>query len=170
MSPERMSEERAHRLETLVDQMLTACSGMQSAQLHRTPGPELWSVIMILAHLAELLPYWASQACEVASRSENDAPFGRTHDDPDRIAAVETRAGLTLEQVLPSVREALATAAAALRTIPAAGWQKTGRHARRGEMTVQQIVDQFLFEHVEEHTQQAEATLLAIDTHAGEAR
>ncbi len=170
MSQALMSEERALRLETVVGGMLDSCSGMRSEELQRMPASEQWSVMMIIAHVAELLPYWAGQACDVASRTKNDAPFGRTHDDPDRIAAVETRAGLTLEQIVPRVREALSTAAAALLTIPAEGWTRTGRHTRRGEMTVQQIVDQFLIEHLEEHMHQAEATLRALDRRADEAQ
>jgi len=170
MSQAAMGDVRAHQLETLVERIFSSCSGKRSVELHRRLAAWDWSVFMILAHLAELLPYWAHQACDVAMRSQNDAPFGRTHDDPDRIAAVEARTDSTLEQIVPRVRAALSTAAAALRTIPAEGWVRTGRHARRGEMTVQQIVDQFLVEHVEEHLHQAEAVLRATGDHVDEAR
>ena len=40
-----------------------------------------------LAHLAELLPYWARQA-QLLERAPG-TKFGRTHADPDRLSAIE---------------------------------------------------------------------------------
>ena len=40
----------------------------------------------------EMLPYWAEQARAVAARSQDGEAFGRTHDDPERIAAVRQHA------------------------------------------------------------------------------
>ncbi len=150
-------EQRARRLESLTAQLLEGIDGIPTAELHARPAPDDWTVMQSLAHVAELLPYWARQAQDVAARTEDDQPFGRTHDDPDRIAAVEAHRDDALDEVLPRIRAALTESSATLRALPAGGWTRTGRHARRGEMTVEQIVDQFLVEHLEEHTRQVEA-------------
>ncbi|MDQ3810400.1 MAG: DinB family protein [Chloroflexota bacterium] len=129
------------------------------ADAYARPAAEEWSAAEILAHLAEMLPYWAEQARAVAARGQDGEPFGRTQDDPDRIAAVRQHARDDLRELAAGVRASLDRAAAVLGAIPEPGWQRTGRHARRGEMSVTQIVEQFLVEHAEEHGQQLAAVL-----------
>jgi uncharacterized damage-inducible protein DinB len=155
-------EERIRRLEQSVGAVVSRAEKLDPSLLHRGPDGEEWSLTQILAHIAEMVPYWAQQAQTVASRTEDNLPFGRTHDDPDRIGAVEQHANDRLEDVLPRIREGMADAVTLLGAIPAEGWKRTAHHARRGEMSVAMIVDQFLVEHAEEHAAQAEATLTAL--------
>lgn len=156
-----LGEERTRRIESLVARLLEQVAHAPAQELHVQSAPGEWTAMQSLAHVAELLPYWSRQARDVAARRENDQPFGRTHDDPERIAAVATGAEDALAEVVPRVRGALVECEATLRAIPAQGWLRTGRHMRRGEMTVLQIVDQFLVEHMEEHLYQVEAVLRA---------
>lgn len=117
-----------------------------------------WSATEILAHVAEFMPYWAEQAAQVAARGRDGEPFGRTHDDPARIAAVDAHAHDPLDESEARAVEATRTAIATLRRIPADGWARTAVHARRGEMTVAQIVEQFIVHHLDEHSSQARQT------------
>jgi hypothetical protein len=64
--------------------------------------------------------------------------------------------------MLPRVRVACAEAVDLLGQIPQDRWTRTARHANRGDMTVEQIVDQFLVTHVEEHLAQARAAISAL--------
>jgi hypothetical protein len=114
-----------------------------------------------LVHLAEVLPYWPRQIEDVVSRERDDQPFGRTHEDPDRIAAVERHAHDRLDEVLPRLRDGLTETTTLLRNLPAAAWTRTARHARRGTLTVEEIVDQFLLDHTEEHLNQIRNLLAA---------
>lgn len=150
---------RAARLEQAVQRLLGEVGGLAHEALYREPGSGEWSVTKVLAHLAELLPYWARQAEAVAARDQNDQPFGRTHEDPDRIAAVEEHGQDSLETTVVRVQAGLEVATATLRRIPAEKWTRTGRHERRGEMSVEQIVDDFLVQHAEEHVAQVESIL-----------
>ena len=129
--------------------------------LYRAPTPGEWPVMSTLAHVVELMPYWARQAREVAARPRNGEPFGRTHDDPDRIGAVEQHGRDSLGAALERIRQALDETVRTLRAIPAEGWSRTARHANRGEMSVEAIVDQFLVSHVEEHLGQAREAIRA---------
>lgn len=154
-------EQRAASIETSAEGLLKRAEGLRSRPdlLYRDPGGDEWTVMRVLGHTAEILPYWTRQAQHVAGRPENGQPFGRTHDDPDRIAAVESYANQTLDEALTRVRAGLAECTSALRALPAGSWSRTATHSRRGEMTVEQIVDQFIVEHVEEHREQAEKVL-----------
>jgi hypothetical protein len=155
-------EQRTQRLQAAVEGVLRRVEGLGEAQLYRRPGDGEWTVMENLAHLAELMPYWSQQAREVAARAENNQPFGRTHEDPDRIGAVDRHANDRLDQVLPRIREGLTEAAATMRALPAEGWSKTARHQNRGEMTVTDILDQFLISHAEDHAEQIDEALRAV--------
>lgn len=153
--------ERARRLETAVHEILSRADGISEQLVYRDPAPDDWSAMKVLAHVAEFLTYWARQATEVAARTGLVAPFGRTHDDPARIAAVNDHARDRLADVRRRVEGSLAEALTALAEIPESGWARTGRHARRGEMSVEQIVDQFMLDHADEHLAQLERSLAA---------
>jgi uncharacterized damage-inducible protein DinB len=154
-----LGEERARRLEETVRRLLRRVERLGADDLYREPGPGEWSAMQVMAHMAEAMPYWARQARLVASRPDHGQPFGRTAEDPDRIAAVEQHAHDALEEMLARLRSGLAQAVATLRAIPLEGWTRVGRHAHRGEMTVEQLVARFLVSHMEEHAQQVEAAL-----------
>jgi uncharacterized damage-inducible protein DinB len=147
------------RLQRALAGILAEADRLHLEEAYARPAADAWSAAEILAHLVEMLPYWAEQARAVAARSQDGEPFGRTHDDPERIAAVRQHARDDLRELAAGVRASLERATVVLCAIPAHGWQRTGRHARRGEMSVAQIIEQFLVEHAEEHAQQLGAVL-----------
>ncbi len=160
MTAQTTIDQQLQHLETTVRTLLERVRGLPDEKLYAAAGEE-WSVMKVLAHAAELLPYWARQAVDVAAREENGRPFGRTHDDPDRIDAVEGHARDRLEDVVPRIQAGLDETLRLLRGIPASGWARTAHHARRGEMSVEQIVDQFLVDHLDEHLVQADRAIQA---------
>ena len=159
MAQSAPGEARARRLAEVVEPFRTRFAQLDRASLYRRPAPDEWSPMMVAAHVAEILVYWSEQAREVAARARDGEPFGRTHEDPDRIAAVENHAEDAPETTLARLDEGLATATATLRGLPDAAWRRTARHSRRGEMTIAEFVDLFLVDHVVEHTEQLEASL-----------
>ena len=154
--------DRISRIETSVNQLIETAEALPSQVLYAEPEPNEWAVMSILAHVVELMPYWANQALEVARRSADGQPFGRTHDDPDRIGAVQQHSRDSLDSMLPRLRSASSEAIAALQQIPSDRWTRTARHANRGDMTVEQIVEQFLVSHVEDHLAQARSAIAAL--------
>jgi uncharacterized damage-inducible protein DinB len=155
------SEARIERLQRTVQRLLERVERLSPAVLYRAPQAGEWPVMSTLAHLSELLPYWAEQAALIA-RSPGTA-FGRTHDDPDRLGAVEQHGRDTLADIAERIRTSLEQCVGTLRGIPPEAWTRSGQHARRGSMTVQQVVDEFVVAHAEEHAAQVEATLAALD-------
>ena len=154
--------DRTSRIQTAVQQLTQTAEALPDKVLYAEPEPNEWPVMSILAHVVELMPYWAKQALEVSRRSQNGQPFGRTHDDPDRIGAVQQHGRDSLDSMLPRVQAACSEAVDLLAQIPPDGWARTARHANRGDMTVEQIVDQFLVTHVEDHLAQARAAISAL--------
>jgi uncharacterized damage-inducible protein DinB len=143
-----------------VNRLLEDIQRLPADVLYRAPEPGEWPVMSTLAHLAELLPYWAHQAENIAR--DPGAPFGRLHDDPQRIGAVEQHGRDSLDAVVPRIRASLDECVRALRALPAEAWAAAGMHPNRGSMTVEQLVDSFLVKHAEEHASQTQATLQAL--------
>jgi uncharacterized damage-inducible protein DinB len=158
------TEERIQRIESTVQQLISLIERLPAEVLYREPQPGEWPVMSTLAHLQELLPYWAHQAEGVVHRP--DQPFGRTHSDPARIGAVEEHGHDSLDAMVKRIRVSLDECLATLRSLPSSGWSAVGHSPSRGTMTVEQIVDAFLVRHVEEHAAQTQATLQALGASA----
>src|SRR5437868_2415702 len=95
-------EERIQRLETSVQRLLAEVERLPADVLYRETSAGEWPVMSTLAHVAEILPYWAHQAESIA-RSPG-APFGRTAEDPGRIAAVDQHSRDALEAIVARIR------------------------------------------------------------------
>jgi uncharacterized damage-inducible protein DinB len=154
------AEERIQRLERSVNQLTSEIERLPADVLYRPPSEGEWPVMSTLAHLAELLPYWAHQATGIAARPGEQ--FGRTHDDPDRIGAVRDHGQDSLDTAVSRIRAALAECVSLLRALPAEAWSSSGQHPNRGPMTIEQLVDAFLVNHAEEHATQIQASVKSL--------
>jgi hypothetical protein len=150
-------EERIISIERTVHQVLRDVESLPSDVLYREPEPGEWPVMSTLAHLAELLPYWAHEAAHVAA--EPGGPVGRTHEDPKRLGAIEQHGHDTLASIVPSIRAALEECTRTLRGIPEEGWSAVGQHVRGMPISAAEVVDRFVVHHAEEHATQIRATL-----------
>jgi hypothetical protein len=116
---------------------------------------ERWDRRQVLAHVAEMLPYWVEQVELVAAGDQ--VPFGRAKSNPERIAAIERDRREDPSRLLDRVDEGLGVVLALLDRLDDDALARSGRHQVLGEMTVAGIVDRFLVDHLEEHADQLEA-------------
>jgi DinB superfamily len=116
---------------------------------------ERWDRRQVLAHVAEMLPYWVEQVELVAAGDQ--ATFGRARTDPQRIAAIERDRREDPSRLLDRVDEGLGVVLALLDRLDDDTLARSGRHRTLGEMTVAAIIDRFLVDHLEEHADQLEA-------------
>jgi hypothetical protein len=113
---------------------------------------ERWDRGQVLAHVAEMLPYWVEQAELVAAGDQ--VPFGRTRSDPRRVAAIERDRREDPSRLLDRVDDGLGVVVALLERLDDDALARSGRHQVLGEMTVAAIIDRFLVDHLEEHADQ----------------
>jgi len=128
------------------------------------PDPESgerWDRGQALAHVAEMLPYWAQQAKLIVAgqqaeliASGRQVEFGRVKGDPDRIGAIERDRREDPQRLLTRVDEGVAVVLALLDRLDDQDLAATGRHQTLGEMTVAEIIDRFAVAHLEEHADQ----------------
>ena len=123
-----------------------------------SPDPETgeqWDRGQLLAHVAELLPYWTREAELVVERG-GGVPFGRVKTDPGRIAAIERDRNQDAALLLSRMDQGVEQVLALLGRLDDGALARTGTHERLGEMTVAGIIDRFVVEHLEEHADQLE--------------
>ena len=154
------AQEQIERIETTVNELLTQIERLPSEVLYREPVPGEWPVMSTLAHLEELLPYWAHEAADLANSPGKQ--IGRTLDDPRRVEPIAEHSHDSLDAIVPRIRSSLQECVTTLRNIPAQSWHAVGHHAVRGEMTPEQIVEAFLCNHTKEHATQIHATLRSL--------
>lgn len=154
------SDEQISRIERTVQNLLAEIDQLPVDVVYLAPTAGEWPVMSTLAHLSELLPYWAHEAEAVAKSPGRQ--FGRAHDDARRIGAIEQHGHDAITAMVPQIRASLADCVDTLRALPADAGAITGQHAARGAMSVDDMVDTFLVSHAEEHASQIAATLRAL--------
>jgi hypothetical protein len=146
--------ERARRLQAAAGRIRASALVLPEEAL-TDPDPdsgERWDRGQVLAHVAEMLPYWAQQAELIASGRQTE--FGRVSSDPDRIAAIERDRREDPGRLLGRVDEGVAVVLALVDGLDDQALARTGRHQTLGDMTVAEIVDRFAVAHLEEHADQ----------------
>ena len=119
---------------------------------------ERWEAGQVWAHVAEFPGYWLAQAERVIALPTNEpVPFGRVKTDRGRLEAIERDRHTDPAALLERVRTSLAEVTNAAREFPADAWTRRGAHPARGEMTVDQIIERFIVEHLEEHADQLDS-------------
>jgi hypothetical protein len=118
---------------------------------------ERWDRGQVLAHVAEMLPYWAQQAELIATGEQRE--FGRVRTDPGRVGAIERDRREDPQRLLDRVDEGVAVVIALLDRLDEQAMASPGHHQTLGDMTVAEILDRFAVAHLEEHADQLDLGL-----------
>jgi len=120
-----------------------------------------WGPKEVLAHVAEMAPYWLGQLEAVLAAPVGPEPpaFGRVSTDPTRIDRIGRDRGRPASELLAGIDAGLAAIVARLPELTPADRAKRGVHPRLGEMTAEGIVERFVVGHLEEHVRQLEEIL-----------
>jgi hypothetical protein len=158
-------EEQGRRLEA----SRSALNALRPAVERREPWPlsdaygaepeSAWGPKEVLAHVAEMVPYWLAQIDSILVGPAAPAPFGRVATDPERIGRIGRDRGLPAGELFRRIDEAVATVVARLDQLDSADRARLGIHPRLGEMTVEAIGERFIIAHLDEHVRQLEEIL-----------
>ena len=128
--------------------------------LERGEAEERWGPTEVLAHAAEMLPFWLGELERILAGDGPEAtPFGRTAADPIRSQSVIRDATLPPRELFDRINAGVARYERRLPTLTSADLRRTGRHPTRGELTVPAALARFVVSHLEEHAVQMEQTL-----------
>jgi hypothetical protein len=118
-------------------------------------GEERWEAGQVWAHLAEFPGFWRQEAQRIVDTASDQAvSFGRVKTDAGRVGAIERDRGVDVDELMLRVRRSLIHLRESAENWPDDAWQRRGMHPTRGEMTVHELVERFIVEHLEEHADQ----------------
>jgi DinB superfamily len=118
-----------------------------------------WGPPEVLAHLAEMVPYWLGEMERVLAGSPEPVPFGRVATDSVRIAILGRDRTLPPRALYDRILNDLDLLERRLATLTAADLARRGLHPRLGEMTVEAMPDRFIAHHLAEHVDQIDRLL-----------
>jgi hypothetical protein len=118
------------------------------------PADDVWSVMEILCHVAEFVPYWTSQTLLVVRH--RDGLWGRTHTDTARIDAVNRAGRRSVDDVLSSIRTGVGSSATILRGLTDAEFdlEAMSHNPKWARKPASFIAEHLVVEHVEKHAGQ----------------
>lgn len=130
--------------------------------LARGETEERWGPTEVLAHVAEMLPFWLGEMERVLAAAPGEvAAFGRTIDDQVRGLSVARDATLPPRELFDRIAAAVERYRRRLPTLTATDLARVGRHPARGDLGVPALLERFAVDHLEDHARQLEATLAA---------
>jgi hypothetical protein len=134
------------------------------AERFGTEPEAAWGPREVLAHVAEMLPYWLGEyerVVEAARAAGDGAPFGRVASDALRIGVLERDRTLPLRELLARIDAGIGRWEDRLAARERPDDAAVGVHSTLGEMTAGELRERFVIGHVVEHLEQLEAILRA---------
>ena len=120
------------------------------------PGPESeWGPREVLAHVAEMLPYWLGEIERIVDAGGHEPPaFGRLEGDPIRVQVIGRDRTFPGRELLSRIDVEARRTAARFRTLSDAEAADVGHHVSRGDLTITDIAERLIVGHVEGHVTQ----------------
>ena len=122
-----------------------------------------WGPPEVLAHVAEMLPFWQGEieriVAGVLAGASGPVPFGRVSTDTVRLAVLERDRSLPPAELFDRIASSGERFERRLSTLTPTEYGYVGLHPRLGEMTVEAIVGRFVTTHIADHVVQLETIL-----------
>jgi DinB family protein len=120
-----------------------------------------WGPRELLAHVAEMLPFWLGELEKVVEGAPDGSavPFGRVSTDAVRIGLIERDRTLPLRVLFGRIDAGFGAWSDRLGTLSDDERSRVGRHPTLGEMAPAAFLERFILGHAQEHVEQLETTL-----------
>ena len=141
----------AGRLQAITSDILAEAERLPPELINWIPSEGVWSVMDILCHVREFVPFWTGETLRIARHP--DQKWGRDHTDTARLAAVTDTASNSLKEVVADIRRAVGRSVEALNHLSDDDLrvEATSKNPRWGLKPASFVVDHLLVEHVEKH-------------------
>lgn len=146
-----------------IDHILETTANLSEKTIRFNPTEEEWSIMQILSHIAEAIPYWLGEVETVVATP--GSKWGRGLQDPARLATVTDTEKLSVDEVLKQVDELKYKVESGLGKLDEETLSKESPHrnfAKFGNKPVSYIVDHFIDDHVSGHYDQIKRNLSKI--------
>ncbi len=142
-----------------VKSLIETVSPLPDQTMQRRPAPEVWSILEILCHVEEAVPYWANEIQRVAASP--GVEWGRGHQNEARLAAVAASSQRTAKDVVEGIQKSTARAVAILGGLrdEDLAIESPSRNPRFGTKPMSFILDHLLVAHLRGHLAQIHRNL-----------
>jgi len=147
-----------------IDEIVKSVAGLDEKTIRWNPTEEEWSIMQIVAHLNEAVPYWLGEVDRVVA--EPGSKWGRGLVDPARLAAVATPDELNVEEEIATLKGLQQQVSERLSNLSEAQLTAENPHRnfeRFGNKPVSFIINHFIAEHANTHYGQIQRNLSKLD-------
>ena len=141
----------AGQLQTIADQILADVRRLAPELINWIPAEGAWSVMDILCHIREFVPFWTEETVRIARQPEE--LWGRDHTDSARLVGRRQHRCLPGGDVLADIRQAVQRSAdrlGGLRDTDLAV-EAVSRNPRWGTKPASFVLEHLLVQHLEKH-------------------
>lgn len=153
----RSVEDSYNRITQLVDERLVK---LEPGQLYQVPTENEWSLMQSLAHIVEIMPYWANEIDHLVK--EPGQKFGRVMSDEKRLRAIAEHGRDELEEAQAALPGGYARLKEVLAGLTDADLEKTGVNSKYGEKPLEWHIHEFVTDHLKNHVSQLQECLAVI--------
>ena len=155
----RLSVQKSYaELNQLIDGPLAS---LDPDKLYQTPVENEWSIMQNLAHVVEIMPYWANEIEKLVARPGQN--FGRTMQHEGRLQAIREHGSDSLEQMKAALPGSYARLQEVLSKLTDGDLELTGIHPRYGEKSLDWFIEEFVTQHLINHVEQIRICLAAVE-------
>ncbi len=134
---------------------------LDPAKLYKAPAENEWSIMQNLAHIVEIMPYWANEIEKLLAHPGQN--FGRTQQHEGRLKAISEHGGDSLEQIKALLPGSYARLQEVLDTLKDSDLELTGMHPRFGEKSLDWFIEDFVTGHLIAHLEQIKTAMAAVE-------
>ncbi len=132
-------------------------ASLDSEKLYHPSGEDEWTIMQNLAHILEIMPYWAGEIEKVVAAPGQN--FGRTMQHAGRLQAIDEHGRDSLEQVKAALPASYTRLEEVLGNLKDSDLELTANHIKFGEKTLDWFIGEFVTGHLRSHIEQIKAYL-----------
>lgn len=147
-------QEAIASIQQSLDATVEMCKDMPEELLHWKPAEDKWSVIEVLCHVEEAIPYWLDEVGRLVESP--GVEWGRGLQDMRRLAAIAGAESRPLGEVLAAIRQSKEQVQAVLGPLTAEklAQEAPSRNPRFGTKPLSFVIEHLLVEHAAKHVEQ----------------
>jgi uncharacterized damage-inducible protein DinB len=155
------SAEDVRRINAGLDaQLIERIERIEPDQLNLDPKNGEWPLAQNLAHIGEFPRYFAADLRRWLA--DDSAEVGRTHEEANRLQAIESAPARDPAELKDDVREAFSELTSALESLEDADLERTMQNRKYGPEPLTKFLDRYILGHKAAHVRQLDETLAAI--------
>jgi uncharacterized damage-inducible protein DinB len=137
-----------------LESIITASQELSSEALNWKPAEDKWSVMEVLVHVDEAIPYWLDELNNLLETPGTE--WGRGLQDERRLAALAAVGSRSLEEVLASIKKSKEQVALVLGPITddELKQESPSRNPRFGTKPLSFVIQHLLVDHAASHVGQ----------------